>query len=129
MSCRRNRRVFGIALVSSFLLCSSATSNRNKLRHNGTDAAGDAVTSTLLSQQQQQQQQLKDVQLGQTQDQRSLIIGGETAAIGDYPYFAHFDPPQCGGSLIAPNLLLTAGHVSSANSMRKRRRRVHHFFC
>jgi hypothetical protein len=114
MSGRRNRiLLFGVALVSSFLLCSSVTSRRNKLRHSGTEAGGDEVASNLLSQQQQQpRQRQKDVQLGQTQDQRALIIGGETAARGDYPYFAHFDPPECGGSLIAPNLVLTAGHVS-----------------
>lgn len=44
---------------------------------------------------------------------RSLIIGGEAAEAGDYPYFVHFRPPGCGGTLIAPDVVLTAGHVSS----------------
>jgi secreted trypsin-like serine protease len=44
---------------------------------------------------------------------RSLIIGGEAATAGDYPYFVHFQPPGCGGTLIAPDIVLTAGHVSS----------------
>jgi secreted trypsin-like serine protease len=44
---------------------------------------------------------------------RSLIIGGKAATKGDYPYFAHFDSPGCGGTLIAPDIVLTAGHVSS----------------
>ena len=47
------------------------------------------------------------------QDQRSLIIGGNAASKNEYPYFAYFDPPQCGGTLIASNLVLTAGHVSA----------------
>lgn len=44
---------------------------------------------------------------------RSLIIGGQNAVSGDYPYFANFESPGCGGSLIAPDLVLTAGHVST----------------
>lgn len=31
--------------------------------------------------------------------QRELIIGGEAAASGDYPYFVHYDSPGCGGSV------------------------------
>jgi Trypsin len=43
---------------------------------------------------------------------RNLIIGGNAAKPGDYPYFAHFEGISCGGSLIAPDVVLTAGHVS-----------------
>lgn len=46
---------------------------------------------------------------------RSLIIGGNAAKLGEYPFFAYYDPPQCGGSLIAPDILLTAGHVGGMN--------------
>ena len=47
----------------------------------------------------------------QQQDNRTLIIGGEIAQPGDYPYFVHFSNPGCGGTLIAPNIVLTAAHV------------------
>jgi cell division septation protein DedD len=41
---------------------------------------------------------------------RNLIIGGSVASANDWPYFVHFDSPACGGSLIAPDIVLTAGH-------------------
>lgn len=41
---------------------------------------------------------------------RSLIVGGRDAARGRYPYFANFDHFG-GGVLIAPDIILTAGHV------------------
>jgi hypothetical protein len=46
---------------------------------------------------------------------RNLIIGGNIAKTGDYPYFAHLEGISCGGSLIAPDVVLTAGHVSFCN--------------
>lgn len=54
----------------------------------------------------------ENISVSETVD-RSLIIGGQNAVSGDYPYFAHFETPGCGGSLIAPDLVLTAGHVSA----------------
>lgn len=47
-----------------------------------------------------------------TRGERNLIIGGNEASLNEYPYFAHFDSIYCGGSLIAPDIVLTAGHVS-----------------
>ena len=44
-----------------------------------------------------------------TPSQRSLIIQGETAPKGRYPYFTTLDH-YCGGALIAPDVILTAGH-------------------
>jgi trypsin len=44
---------------------------------------------------------------------RRLIIGGDPAQLGDYPYFSHMEGIACGGSLIAPDVVLTAGHVSA----------------
>ena len=44
--------------------------------------------------------------------ERQLIIGGEVAAAGDYPYFTHYDTPGCGGAIVAPDVVLTAAHVS-----------------
>jgi len=43
-------------------------------------------------------------------DERKLIIGGNIARPGNYPYFVHFDGIACGGTLIAPDIVLTAGH-------------------
>jgi len=48
-----------------------------------------------------------------TVKERKLIIGGNVAAPNDYPYFAHLSGIACGGTLIAPDIVLTAGHVSS----------------
>jgi len=45
------------------------------------------------------------------QDHRSLIIGGQDAPKGRYPYFASFDH-WGGGVLIAPDIILTAGHCN-----------------
>lgn len=53
-----------------------------------------------------QQQQQK-----QQQKHRSLIIGGHDATPNKYPYFATFDHFG-GGVLIAPDIVLTAGHVN-----------------
>ena len=47
---------------------------------------------------------------------RSMIIGGRQAPVGRYPYAVYLideaypDSPFCGGSLIAPDIVLTAGH-------------------
>lgn len=40
--------------------------------------------------------------------QRDLIIGGREAVRGEFPYYVHLG--QCGGSLIAPQVVLTASH-------------------
>lgn len=45
------------------------------------------------------------------QGQRRLIIGGHDAPANQYPYFATFDHFG-GGILIAPDIVLTAGHVN-----------------
>jgi hypothetical protein len=47
------------------------------------------------------------------QQTRGLVIGGNVAESDRYPYFVHFNDISCGGSLIAPDIVLTAGHVSS----------------
>ena len=41
---------------------------------------------------------------------RDLIVGGSSATPHDYPYFVHLDTPGCGGTLIAPDIVLSAGH-------------------
>lgn len=39
------------------------------------------------------------------------IVGGTQASVGEFPWFVAFSPlVQCGGSLIAPNRVLTAAH-------------------
>ena len=57
---------------------------------------------------------------------RTLIINGEQADPGEYPYFAHMPYPGCGGSLIAPDVILTAGHVSATEPEMIAHRRMPH---
>lgn len=68
---------------------------------------------------QQQQQQ---------QSHRSLIVGGVKAPLGRYPYFVSLSQTQgsegeCGGSLIAPDLFLTAGHCLPERTIHKLKHR------
>ena len=42
-------------------------------------------------------------------NKRQLIINGQKAPRGRYPYFSTLDH-ECGGALIAPDVILTAGH-------------------
>eukprot|EP00531_Pseudo-nitzschia_arenysensis_P008236 CAMPEP_0116119020 /NCGR_PEP_ID=MMETSP0329-20121206/2417_1 /TAXON_ID=697910 /ORGANISM="Pseudo-nitzschia arenysensis, Strain B593" /LENGTH=242 /DNA_ID=CAMNT_0003612691 /DNA_START=75 /DNA_END=799 /DNA_ORIENTATION=+ len=49
---------------------------------------------------------------------RELIVGGEPASKDDnYEFFVHFEgkTSTCGGSLIAPNVVLSAGHCWKMN--------------
>jgi len=48
------------------------------------------------------------------EQRRELIIGGERAPQGRYPYFSTLQH-YCGGSLIAPDVILTAGHCLPAH--------------
>jgi Trypsin len=53
------------------------------------------------------------------QDDRSLIVGGTDAQLGRFPWFValvnHSNETVCGGTLIAPDVVLTAAHCSSAD--------------
>jgi secreted trypsin-like serine protease len=51
------------------------------------------------------------------QTRRQLIIGGQVARPGKYPYFALINR-ECGGSLIAPDIVLTAGHCKPHRTIR-----------
>ena len=62
------------------------------------------------------------------QSHRSLIIGGVKAPLGRYPYFVSLSQTQgsegeCGGSLIAPDIFLTAGHCYPERTIHKLKHR------
>lgn len=53
------------------------------------------------------------------QDQhRQLVVGGQVTKPGKYPYFVLING-ECGGSLIAPDVVLTAGHCKPRRTIAK----------
>ena len=79
-------------------------------------------------QRQQQQHEQEQEQEQEQQSHRSLIIGGVKAPLGRYPYFVSLSQTQgsegeCGGSLIAPDLFLTAGHCHPERTIHKLKHR------
>jgi Trypsin len=53
------------------------------------------------------------------QQRRQLLIGGETAPENRYPYYVSLQH-YCGGALIAPDIVLTAGHCKPGRHDRVR---------
>lgn len=78
---------------------------------------GDKKPSPALFQfryEQQQQEEEYDEEEQQKMrkaEEDNHIVGGTEAAVGEFPFYVEFEGDiLCGGSLIAPNRVLTAGH-------------------
>jgi hypothetical protein len=91
-----------------------------------TNKATDTSTSTILTSYQrislsgttqQQQQQPYHTTSTSSSSNRNLIIGGHDATAGRYPYFVALQSAEnnteCGGTLIAPDVVLTAAHCAA----------------
>ena len=50
-------------------------------------------------------------------DVDALIVGGDEAQPGRYPYMVNLGNNYCGGSLIAPNVVLSAAHCAGAKQV------------
>jgi len=87
-----------------------------------------SVAASSAELQQQEQQQKESVTIpsrsllrssSSSSKQRNLIIGGYQAAKDRYPYYVSLldanDEIQCGGTLIAPDIVLTAAHCKGSN--------------
>jgi len=98
-----------VFLSCLLLLCHSSVPAYSIGQHD--NSAPSSPSSLLRSSASQQQQQ-------QEEQQRNLIIGGYQAKEGRFPYYvALLDPNdelQCGGTLIAPDIVLTAAHCKGS---------------
>ncbi|KAL3940256.1 MAG: hypothetical protein SGBAC_005172 [Bacillariaceae sp.] len=111
-ACLKDRIVVSIVLLVTIALTytwMTQTANREKedaSDHSIVEGEDNSTTSStsfgartsLLS------QQLADGE----EEARGLIVGGKEASPGDFPYYVHL--MKCGGSLISPRVVLTAGH-------------------
>jgi len=75
------------------------------------------ASAAELQQQQQQKENVtpsRSLLRSSSSKQRNLIIGGYQAAKDRYPYYVALldanDEIQCGGTLVAPDIVLTAAH-------------------
>jgi len=86
------------------------------------DSETESTTLDSLPQTQYQlprKQQQRQRRQQQIQDHRSLIIHGIKAPPQRYPYFVLLNGGNCGGSLIAPDIVLTAGHCLPKRTVSK----------
>ena len=63
----------------------------------------------------QQLGQLRNTQEGSVATE-TRIVGGDESTLGQFPYFVELKNFGCGGSLIAPRVVLTAAHCDANNN-------------
>jgi len=95
---RTRKLLFLGSMVVVVVVVAVSTWATNTMLFWGDDNDGSSFTSATSS--------------NSSRKRRRLIVGGEPAQLeDDYGFFVHFGHDAlCGGSLIAPNVVLTAGH-------------------
>eukprot|EP00588_Corethron_pennatum_P025948 CAMPEP_0194315538 /NCGR_PEP_ID=MMETSP0171-20130528/12353_1 /TAXON_ID=218684 /ORGANISM="Corethron pennatum, Strain L29A3" /LENGTH=335 /DNA_ID=CAMNT_0039071399 /DNA_START=133 /DNA_END=1137 /DNA_ORIENTATION=+ len=103
----RRWRILNIVFVLSSHLCSNAANFDFEKNVNEEQIAPHRSQSQKSSWSLRKEKQ----QVDDDNQDRSLIINGTMAELGRYPYIVELFPtPGCGGSLIAPDVVLTAAH-------------------
>ena len=95
-------------IVVSFLVLFASAFAHDRKRSNGPPPGIKGVIHK--SEDPHEQREKKDT-FGHMLQPR--IVGGSSVARGDYPFFVRIDHnlfPACGGTLVAPDVVLTAGH-------------------
>lgn len=105
-----SRRI--LVLLAVCASASSKTLGQAAPDLNSWPKAGEDIMGVILAKKEDpHEQHRKEDLIGREIQPR--VVGGSDVARGAYPYFVRIDVnyyPHCGGSLVAPDVVLTAGH-------------------